>query len=122
MSDLDDDEVKATRELNGVDKTAVNKDLELIKTLIKEYKIDIKGVSYRKQFRLLRTIENLIDRVKELEEEKKIILNSKIGIDLSYDDYIPKQKVKDLIKNETINISGFECIAIEDLEELLEDK
>lgn len=36
--------------------------------------------------------------------------------------YIPKQKVKDLIKNETINISGFECIAIEDIEELLEDK
>lgn len=38
------------------------------------------------------------------------------------DDSIPVQKVKDLIENETINISGFECIAVEDLEELLEDK
>ena len=37
-------------------------------------------------------------RIKELEEEKKTILNSKIGIDLSYDDYIPKQKVKDMIE------------------------
>ena len=36
--------------------------------------------------------------------------------------YIPKQKVKDLIINETINISGFECIAVEDVKKLLEDK
>ena len=35
---------------------------------------------------------------------------------------IPIQKVKDLIKNETIDISGFECIAVEDLEKLMEDK
>lgn len=34
--------------------------------------------------------------------------------------YIPKQRIKDLIKNETINISGFECIALENLQELLE--
>lgn len=33
-----------------------------------------------------------------------------------------EQKVKDLIKNETINISGFECIAVENVEELLEEK
>lgn len=36
-------------------------------------------------------------RIKELEEENRNILNSKIGIDLSYDDYIPKQKVKETI-------------------------
>ena len=35
---------------------------------------------------------------------------------------IPKQEVKDVIRNETINISGFECIAVEDLIELTEDK
>ena len=33
-----------------------------------------------------------------------------------------KREVKDLIKNETINISGFECIAVEDIRKLLEDK
>ena len=37
-------------------------------------------------------------------------------------DSIPVQKVKDLIENETINISGFECIAVEDLKEVLEEK
>ena len=37
-----------------------------------------------------------------------------------YKNFIPKQKIKELIKNETINISGFECIAVEDLQELLE--
>lgn len=29
-------------------------------------------------------------------------------------------KIRKLIANETINISGFECIAVEDLQELLE--
>lgn len=37
-----------------------------------------------------------------------------------YENYIPKQVVIDLIENETIDISGFECIAVEDLQELLE--
>ena len=38
------------------------------------------------------------------------------------ENYIPKQAVIDLIKNETIDICGFECIAVEDLQELLEGK
>lgn len=60
------------------------------------------------------TMQKQIDdkdkRIKELEEENKKILNSKIGIDLSYDDYIPIQKVKakieelnDGIKRDMIN-------------------
>lgn len=36
--------------------------------------------------------------IEKLEKENKEILNSKIGIDLSYNDYIPKQKVKEVIK------------------------
>lgn len=36
--------------------------------------------------------------------------------------YILKQKIRDLIENKTINISGFECIAVEDLEKLLKEK
>lgn len=32
---------------------------------------------------------------------------------------ISMQKLKKLIENETINISGFKCIAVEDLEKLL---
>lgn len=40
----------------------------------------------------------LREKVKELEKENKLILNSKIGVDLSYDDYVPKQKIKDKIE------------------------
>ena len=59
------------------------------------------------------------ERIKELEQENRIQrrqLNSAFNRG-----WIPKEKVKDLIENETINISGFECIAVEDLEELLEE-
>lgn len=64
----------------------------------------------------------------ELEEKNKEILNSKIGIDLSYDDYILKQKIKEKIKDLEYNSSlGFEetleeSYKIEVLKELLEDK
>ncbi len=67
-------------------------------------------------------------KIEELEEKNKEILNSKIGIDLSYDDYIPKQKIKEKIKDLEYNSSlGFEetleeTYKIEILQELLEDK
>ena len=74
-------------------------------------------------------VKKLQKRIKELEEQVKIldeaytgvIKESKKWFDIAHSS-IPKQKVKDVIKNETINISGFECIAVENLEELLEDK
>ena len=65
---------------------------------------------------LINTIDMLIDSgisVYDIDVVNKKAIRS---------NYILKQKVKDLIENETINISGFECIAVEDLEELLEDK
>lgn len=67
-------------------------------------------------------------RIEELEEKNKEILNSKIGIDLSYNYYIPKQKIKEKIKDLEYNSSlGFEetleeSYKIEVLKELLEDK
>lgn len=67
-------------------------------------------------------------RIQELEEENKILLNSKIGIDLSYDDYISKQKIKDKIEDLRYNNKlGFEesleeFFKIEVLEELLEEE
>ena len=33
---------------------------------------------------------------------------------------IPKKKIEETIKNESINISGFKCIAVEDIQEILE--
>ena len=35
---------------------------------------------------------------------------------------IPKKKIEELIENEIINISGFECIAVEDIQELLKEE
>ena len=64
---------------------------------------------------LINTIDMLIDSgisVYDIDVVNKKAIRS---------NYILKQKVKNLIKNETINISGFECIAVEDLEELLEE-
>ena len=48
--------------------------------------------------------------------------NKQLDLDYVDKNFIPKQKIKELIENETINISGFECIAVEDLIELTEDK
>ena len=52
-------------------------------------------------------------RIQELEEKNRVLC----------EEYCPRiAKIKDLIENETINISGFECIAVEDVKKLLEDK
>lgn len=62
-------------------------------------------------------------RIQELEEENRIyaLEGNRVKLELYIkENYIQKQKVKNLIKNETINISGFECIALEDLEKLFE--
>lgn len=91
-----------------------------IELIIKDCREHLK--LYGEAFITEEEIDLIEKRIKELEEENKLLLNSKVGIDLSYDDYISKQKVKDLIKNETIDIFGFECIAVEDVEELLEEK
>ena len=77
-------------------------------------------------------------RIKELEEENAMLKKAdNIARDVnieevtevmnkSYEEfmsnYINKQKVIDVMENETINISGFECVTVEDLEKLLEDK
>ena len=59
----------------------------------------------------------------KVENQQQYIIQEKINLlKKKLENSIPKQKVKELIKNETINISGFECIAVEDLEELLEEK
>lgn len=64
-------------------------------------------------------------RTTELEKENKEILNSKISIDLSYDDYIPKQKVKDiLLKYKYVSINDTKGIVqfYQEFKKLVEDK
>ena len=66
-------------------------------------------------------VKKLQNRIKEL-EAKLEEANKQLDLDYVDKNYIPKQKVIDLIENETINISGFECIPVEDIQELLEEK
>ena len=116
MSDLDDEELEATRRLNGVaKKNDIEKDIKRCEQLIKPEHANWIGISNQL------AIAHLIKRIKELEEEKKNRVDFQqkyIEVTNLYLNSIPKQKVKELIKNETINISGFECIAVEDLEKL----
>ena len=68
-------------------------------------------------------------KIKELEKENRILLNSKIGTDLSYDDYIPKQKVLEEVdkllntfrKVEFNRVTAWNSL-IQLKEKLLEDK
>ena len=77
----------------------IEKDIKFIEKMIKEYKTfgDLHNPDYEDTERIYKALENILS---------------------AYRNSIPKQKVKDLIKDETINISGFECIAVEDLEKL----
>lgn len=82
-----------------------------IKELPEDLMVEGRKQDYREH--LINTIDMLIDSgisVYDIDVVNKKAIRS---------NYILKQKVKDLIENETINISGFECIAVEDLEELL---
>ena len=63
-----------------LDEGEVNKDIEFIKELIEQNKIDIKGVSYGKQYSILRTIKIILAereqdkaRIKKLEREKNYL-------------------------------------------------
>lgn len=56
------------------------------------------------------------------EEDSKIIITLLDKYLTLRQDSISKQKIRDIIENETINISGFECIAVEDLKKLLKEK
>ena len=71
------------------------------------------------------SIENILaereqdkKRIQELKEENTL---QRRQLNSAFDNgYIHTDKIRKLIANETINISGFECIAVEDLQELLE--
>lgn len=156
MSDLDDEELEATRRLNGVAKEEIEKailrdakknlldknDTEAAKIIVEKCLLGnwvIVGgrTNYIKLALKTLLAEREADKkkIKELEKENRILLNSKIGTDLSYDDYIPVQKVKDLKKSIILEPTivggrrnaktleyGIKLGKIKACEELLEDK
>ena len=125
--------------MSNIDIESVNKDINFIKKLIDDNSIEIKGISYGKQFRILRTIENILS---EREQDNKIIkeLEAKLEFknwgdldNIQFEEYlnqfIPKQKVKDKIEevhnmkfeDERLNSATID-FAVHKFEELLEDK
>lgn len=94
--------------MSNIDIEAVNKDINFIKKLINDNSIEIKGISYGTQYRLLRLIENILaereqdkKRIKELEEENRIFKDSNVLVNRYFklkDNSIPVQKVKDKIE------------------------
>ena len=133
MSDLDDEELEATRKLNGVAKKSnIEKDIKRCEQLTKPEHANWIGISNQL------AIAHVVDRVKELEEENKR-LKAKIDVTnwqekTAYESlkekYITKQKVKNRIKenkkliDETYSEDIIQKLTDENeiLEELLEDK
>lgn len=115
-----------------------DKNVAIIEELIQEYKTynDLDGIQdlsiyvnaleniladYTRQKQIneehKRINGELRERVKELEEENTL---QRRQLNSAFDNgYIHTDKIRKLIASETINISGFECIALEDLQELL---
>lgn len=143
--DSDDDELKATRKLNGVDKERdIEKDIKRCEELIKPEHANWIGISNQL------AIAHVVDRIKELKKENTTLrkannitknLTKEVKIEditqvmnKSYKEFmknfIPVQKVKDKIeelekaKRETIreNWHYIYSIQLKILEELLEDK
>ena len=131
MSDLDDEELEATRRLNGVDKKdSIEKDIKRCEELIKPEHANWIGISNQL------AIAHVVDRVKEL--EAKLEFKNWGDLDnIQFEEYmngfIPKQKVKDKIEEinkayeDSKNENGeskyyYPDYTVRILEELLEEK
>lgn len=137
MSDLDDEEIKATRILNGVDKeNNLEKDImseEAFNELIDNFE-EVETLTKYGRKAIKQNVKRLQKKIKELEEENKTFKNftSAIFNDNIEKEFIPVQKVKDKIEEikEDKESKYFDKFlmtrdidyAIEILEELLEDK
>ena len=109
-------------------------DIKFIEEMIKEYKTfgDLHNPDYEDTDRIYKALENMLKRIKELEEENKKKSIENICYQEELENSIPVQKVKDKIEElkkeyeialEENNTKAFilKC-KISALEELLEDK
>ena len=111
-------------------------DIKFIEEMIKEYKTfgDLHNPDYEDTDRIYKALENVLERIKELEEENRIyVLNgNNVKLELYIkENYIPVQKVKDKIeelkqkrkKEPQGTVRDFILVEeIKFLEELLEEK
>lgn len=93
-----------------------------------EEALNVVDSMYQDRYKIIRENDTIfVDRLKDvkftnLEFASVILLREVQSLQSKLKKSITKQDIKDLIKNETIDISGFECIAVEDLQELLEGR
>ena len=130
--DLDDDELKATRRMNGSDKNvgSMKEDIKLVGNLIKEYRLygDLDGIAINDMSVYINAIEHLIKAYKELEEyyEEQNEVNAKfIPVSLVEEKIEEYQNNMKLYENETHNIFNENNIrqeVITVLQELLEKR
>ena len=78
-------------------------DIKFIEEMIKEYKIfgDLDNPDYEDTDRIYKALENMLKRIKELEEENRIFKDSNVLVNRYFklkDNSIPVQKVKDKIE------------------------
>ena len=118
----------------------LEEDIKFIEEMIKEYKTfgDLHNPDFEDTDRIYKALENMLNRIKELEEENKKKSIENICYQEELENSIPKQKVKDKIEElketlthydeytrlnllEKINVDILDS-RIEILEELLEEK
>lgn len=80
----------------------IEEDIKFIEEMIKEYKTfgDLHNPDFEDTDRIYKALENMLKRIKELEEENKIYVLNGDNVNLEIyikNNYIPVQKVKNIL-------------------------
>lgn len=110
--DLDDEELEATRKLNGVAKSNIEEDIKYVKECLKIARVFFKQIKAETDYKEIDdvaffiAIDNILAerkqdkaRIKELEEQVKNEIKGRDILAKLNEDSIPKQKVKDILQN-----------------------
>ncbi len=120
--DLDDEELEATRKLYGLQKADLEKAIDFLEKIAKEYKTfgDLDNPEFEDGKKIYTSIKTVLEAFKELQKENKSYRSQLNG---AFDrGFIPKKKIEDEISqiNDCIyDYSSSEVVEI--LQELLED-
>lgn len=108
----------------------IEEDIKFIEEMIKEYKTfgDLHNPDYEDTDRIYKALENVLERIKELEEALLKVKDKNIKLFINSKNSIPKQKVKEIL--DRLHITDIEPWSfykvsgeiLFDLKELLEDK
>ena len=88
----------------------IEKDIKFIDEMIKEYNTfgDLDNPDYEDTDRIYKAIENILKKIKELEEQVKNEIKGRDILAKLNEDSIPKQKVKDKIERHKFAKKDFE--------------